>query len=199
MTFKSQALENLKKQNAASQMRAKHLGLVQGAHSEFKAASKFNHTPSTQQISLPSKNVTKETLKIPQLLATFPPLIKNVESRPEDNYEISDKEESDDDGDSDSEASESSKRKKLIPSWAQKGQLLPALENQFCQDAQHYVDPDELFGEVETCDLKEIFGSPRKGKYKRRASTGNWTNDRVTVAEKLAYRLEHKMRVTKQK
>ena len=113
-------------------------------------------------------------------------------SKPEDNYEISDTEGSSDeeDEDSDSDSSESNKRKKkFVPLWAEKGQLQAALERQFGrQDGYAIIDPDELFGEVETCDLKQIFGSPKAAKYKKRTSTGNWTKDRVTAAEKLAYK-----------
>lgn len=101
-------------------------------------------------------------------------------------YEISDREESD--SDSSESESENEKRKKKIPLWAQKANLLPALEQQYngCIGGQR-VDPDEIFPEVQTCDLEAIFGG-KKSRYTRRTSSGNWTNDKVTTAEKLVYK-----------
>lgn len=107
---------------------------------------------------------------------------------PMDTYEISDREDSDTD-DSDSEA-ENEKKKKKIPTWAKKENLLPALEEQYlgCVDGRR-VDPDELFPEVETCDLEAIFGANKKNaKYRSRTSSGNWSRDQVTAAEKLVYK-----------
>jgi hypothetical protein len=69
-----------------------------------------------------------------------------------------------------------------------KANLLPALEQQYngCVNGQR-VDPDDLFPEVQTCDLEAIF-EKQKSRYTRRTSSGNWTNDKVTVAEKLVYK-----------
>lgn len=105
---------------------------------------------------------------------------------PMDTYEISDREESDcDSSDSDSE---SEKQKKKIPVWALKANLLPVLEQQYngCVDGKR-VDPDSIFPEVQTCDLEAIFGG-KKSRYTRRTSSGNWTQDKVTAAEKLVYK-----------
>jgi hypothetical protein len=105
---------------------------------------------------------------------------------PMDTYEISDREESDSDS-SDSE-SESEKHKKKVPVWAQKANLLPALEQQYNGSAAgRRVDPDAIFPEVQTCDLEAIFGG-KKSRYTRRTSSGNWTRDKVTPAEKLVYK-----------
>ncbi|KAL7561811.1 hypothetical protein ACA910_013347 [Epithemia clementina (nom. ined.)] len=99
---------------------------------------------------------------------------------PMDTYELSDRDQSD----SESESEGKGKSKKRIPEWAQKAKLIPALEQQFNQK-EH--DPDQIFGEVLTCDLQEIFDT-KKARYQRRTSSGNWTQDRVTAAEKLAYK-----------
>ena len=47
--------------------------------------------------------------------------------------------------------------------------------------------PDKIFGEVLTCNLEEIFDK-KKARYQRRTSSGNWTKDHVTLAEKLTYK-----------
>mmetsp|Transcript_6804 Transcript_6804/g.10019 ORF Transcript_6804/g.10019 Transcript_6804/m.10019 type:complete len:758 (+) Transcript_6804:314-2587(+) len=105
---------------------------------------------------------------------------------PMDTYEMSDRE-----GDSDEESDasdyyEEKGPKKKVPKWAQKDRLLPALERQFLDNPDR-VDPDTIFHEVSTCDLEAIFGQ-RKKRYAKRASTGNWTKDRVTASEKLVYK-----------
>lgn len=113
-------------------------------------------------------------------------LKKQKVASPMSTYEISDREESDSDS-SDSEA-ENEKSKKKIPQWAQKANLLPALEQQYngCIGGRR-VDPDEIFSEVQTCDLEAIFGG-KKSRYTRRTSSGNWTQNKVTTAEKLVYK-----------
>ena len=104
---------------------------------------------------------------------------------PMDTYEISDREEDSDSSDSEGE---NEKQKKKIPGWAQKTNLLPALEQQYngCVEGRR-VDPDDIFPEVQTCDLEAIFGG-KKSRYTRRTSSGNWARDKVTVAEKLVYK-----------
>lgn len=75
-----------------------------------------------------------------------------------------------------------------IPEWAQRTNLNRALEMQFADGPQR-MDPDKIFGEVETCNLEEIFGDVKtKKRYHKRTSSGNWSKDHVTVAEKLAYK-----------
>lgn len=101
--------------------------------------------------------------------------------RPSQTYEISDREDSDSD---DSEA-ENGKRKKELPKWVLKENLRPSLHAQYIGKT---VDPDEIFGEVHTCDLEAIFGNQLKAKYRSRTSSGNWSKDRVTAAEKLVYK-----------
>ena len=102
---------------------------------------------------------------------------------PVDNYEMSDREESDSGEESDE--NESSPKKK-IPKWAQKSNLLPALERQFLE-GPHKIDPDSIFHEVSSCDLVAIFGE-KKQKYSQRKSTGDWRKDRVTRSEIITYK-----------
>eukprot|EP00529_Nitzschia_sp_RCC80_P031778 CAMPEP_0113457472 /NCGR_PEP_ID=MMETSP0014_2-20120614/9428_1 /TAXON_ID=2857 /ORGANISM="Nitzschia sp." /LENGTH=355 /DNA_ID=CAMNT_0000348973 /DNA_START=12 /DNA_END=1079 /DNA_ORIENTATION=+ /assembly_acc=CAM_ASM_000159 len=110
-----------------------------------------------------------------------------VHSSPLDTYEISDREDSETD-DSDSEA-ENSKPKKKIPVWATRANLMTALEHQYNGKGQkgQKIDPDDIFPEVQSCDLEAIFGN-KKSKYRTRNSSGNWTRDKVTAAEKLVYK-----------
>ena len=49
------------------------------------------------------------------------------------------------------------------------------------------IDPDELFPQVSTCDLEAIFDQKKK-RYAHRTSSGNWTKDSVSAAEKLVYK-----------
>jgi hypothetical protein len=102
---------------------------------------------------------------------------------PLDTYEMSDREQSESDSDSENETR---KDKKRVPSWAQKPNLIPALEKQYTAKSSKF-DPDEIFGEVQTCDLQAIFDQ-KKARYQRRTSSGNWNQDRATAAEKLTYK-----------
>ncbi|CAB9510124.1 Inner centromere protein, ARK binding region [Seminavis robusta] len=104
---------------------------------------------------------------------------------PLDTYEISDREDSESDEESESE-DESREPRKKVPDWAQKANLLPALERQFASGDER-IDPDEIFPEVKTCDLQAIFNNKRS-RYVKRTSSGNWSRDRVTAAEKLTYK-----------
>jgi hypothetical protein len=101
--------------------------------------------------------------------------------RPSQTYEISDRE----DSDSDDSEDEDGKREKELPKWVSKENLRPALHEQYIGKS---LDPDEIFGEVHTCDLEAIFGNQMKSKYRSRTSSGNWSQDRVTAAEKLVYK-----------
>lgn len=102
-------------------------------------------------------------------------------------YEMSDREEeSDSESESDEEDYERQRPKKTIPVWAHKTNLFRALERQFA-DRPNRVDPDKIFGEVITCNLEEIFDK-KKSRYQRRTSSGNWTKDHVTLAEKITYK-----------
>jgi hypothetical protein len=108
--------------------------------------------------------------------------VRSKAMSPLDTYEISDREESDSD---ESDYNDSGPKKK-IPDWAQKHNLITALKEQY-DDTNDRFDPDGIFPEVETCDLEAIFDQ-KKMRYKKRTSSGNWHQDRVTVAEKLTYK-----------
>lgn len=135
-------------------------------HAAVKPSSQKTHRSPTSTKS-PSLNA--------QSKSAVPPL------SPLDTYEISDHE-----AGSDSESdSEDEKPNKRIPTWALRANLVPALERQLDNDALQ--DPDEIFGEVQTCNLEQIFDR-RKSRYIKRTSSGNWAQDRVTIAEKLTYK-----------
>mmetsp|Transcript_97615 Transcript_97615/g.146272 ORF Transcript_97615/g.146272 Transcript_97615/m.146272 type:complete len:592 (-) Transcript_97615:4-1779(-) len=109
-------------------------------------------------------------------------------SSPLDTYEISDREDSDTD-DSDGSDDENNGAGKKIPSWASKSALYTALEQQYNGRVDgRRVDPDDLFPEVQTCDLEAIFGSRKNARYKSRTSSANWKDDKVTMQEKLVYK-----------
>jgi hypothetical protein len=102
---------------------------------------------------------------------------------PMDTYELSDHDDSDSCSSEDEYDDKSSKK---IPKWAQRENLIRALERQFI-DGPAKLDPDKIFPEVSTCNLEDIFGQ-RKKKYVKRASTGDWRADKVTMAEKMVYK-----------
>lgn len=105
---------------------------------------------------------------------------------PMQTYEMSDREE-DSDSESDSDEEDERQRpKKAVPGWAQKANLHHALNLQFA-DGPDRLDPDQIFGECLTCNLEEIF-EKKKSRYQRRTSSGCWTKDHVTIAEKLTYK-----------
>jgi hypothetical protein len=115
-------------------------------------------------------------------------VIKPKPPSPMDTYEISDHEGSDSD-DSDSEAENDNQKK--IPAWATKANLDRALEEQnHGQVDGKRVDPDDIFPEVQSCDLVAIFGHKKADKFRSRNSSGNWLRDQVTTAEKLVYKRE---------
>lgn len=96
-------------------------------------------------------------------------------------YEMTDGEYDSDDDDDDI----STGNQKMVPDWARSKNLEKALEIQFSKN--YPIDPDTLFGEVETCNLEAIFGK-KSSKYRHRNSSGDWTKDRVTSAEKRWYK-----------
>lgn len=73
---------------------------------------------------------------------------------------------------------------KPVPAWASKESLEAALRKQF-GDAPN-LNPDDIFGEVFTCDLEAIFQN-RKQRYHRRTSSGNWAADKLTDKERKEY------------
>ena len=97
------------------------------------------------------------------------------------NYELSDREDS-----SDSESDDESTHGKRVPEWARAPQLEAALRAQY---GSAPIDPDSIFPEVTTVDLSKVFQVPsRSRRMGYRTSSGNWQWDRVTQREKLEYR-----------
>lgn len=88
----------------------------------------------------------------------------------------------DDDDDSDSERMAKRKGKK-IPTWAQKENVLKAIEKQT-------GDPDKHFSRVQSVNLEEVFASTQQNKkrYRARNSSGQWTKDRLTAKEEMEYK-----------
>lgn len=90
----------------------------------------------------------------------------------------------------DSDAEEDEDRpKKPVPDWARGPKLHDALKK------QRDRDPEAVFGGRfdATCDLEALFGPldmsrPRKRDPSRRTSSGDWTLDRLTQLEEVAYK-----------
>ncbi|KAJ1629701.1 hypothetical protein T492DRAFT_109695 [Pavlovales sp. CCMP2436] len=95
-------------------------------------------------------------------------------------YPISEHKSSDDDEDEGEEEEEYVNPAKKIPAWAAPEALNAALQRQFT------ADPDDIFSNVETCSLVDIFAPPgkeKKERYNRRGSSGNWKADQLTWRE----------------
>lgn len=177
------------KKNLAAQMREKALrkenvpansNLVSSA-SQVKRALPLNQSNIQDTLGNTMKSGLGSTLKYGMASSKVPKV-----ASPMDTYEISDRE----DSDSDASDSDDEKKKKKIPLWAKKENLLPALEQQYLGkdlDGKR-VDPDDIFPEVESCNLEAIFGSKKNSRYRSRTSSGNWSQDQVTAAEKLVYK-----------
>lgn len=185
------------KSRLAAEMRAKTAASIRKHQKDDPPTSKV----SESKPSIYKKN-NEPTSSMPAALSpvTKTPSSSKKSPRPElyspmspmsplDTYIISDGEESSD-SESEEEYGSQQKSKKYVPSWALKANLVPQLEKQFSERA---IDPDELFGEVETCDLVAIFKTTKQ-RYLKRSSSGNWTKDRATSAEKLGYKqaLQHR-------
>lgn len=105
-----------------------------------------------------------------------------------ESYEISPYRGSDDEDDSEDseeeEEGEKSKVQKPCPLWTRKEYLLPHVL------AQSTIDPDDIFGTVRTCNLDEVFakGAKKKRSFRKRTSSGNWLEDRLTWKEQMSYK-----------
>lgn len=150
------------------------------------------HTKQYENLT-PSMDSKPAAVPNPSFIAKIEPT--NVFSKPRQahvlpkpqeflSYEMTDEE-----YDSEDEEEEEDRRmqeQKQIPEWARSTNLQKALEIQFRDD--YPIDPDELFGEVQTCNLEAIFGKGLSKYRKKRNSSGDWTKDRVTTAEKKRYK-----------
>ena len=146
--------------------------IQQQAQSKPKQLSQAPQAP--KPLPLPLRSPSKMPQEPPKVLS------------PMDTYEISDRD-SDSESEDFSDSEDEKSPKKKIPKWAQKSNLIPALEKQFMEGPDR-IDPDEIFPEVSTCDLASVFDQKKASKYQKRASTGNWNQDKVTIAEKLVYK-----------
>jgi hypothetical protein len=100
----------------------------------------------------------------------------------QDNYEMSDKEDTDEEEEEDDE--DDDRPKKKVPDWAHGSALAEAIHKQYGDDA---VDPDVIFPEIQSCDLEDIFKIKKK-RFAKRTSSGNWNYDRLRDGEKRQYR-----------
>ena len=164
---------------------------VPSASSNTSSISKFQHSTSVPPSQLKSKKALKSILDpantspAKKPAAVSKPKVEEKPLSPMQTYDMSDREEESDESDSDDEY-ESQRPKKKVPEWAQRHNLHRALERQFAYGPNR-LDPDKIFGEVLTCNLEEIFDK-KKSRYQRMTSSGNWTKDHVTIAEKLTYK-----------
>lgn len=164
----------------------KLLSLQMREKAAAEALKKHDNVQNLKTESNPSESVLGR-IEAPNAASTKP--LEKIEVQPAspmDTYEMSDREgssSSSDDEDSEEEKGPS----KAIPEWAQKDKLQKALEKQFGVNGQPRINPDEVFGEVYTCDLSAIFGESKRFN-KPRKETGDWKNDKVTIHEQMAYK-----------
>lgn len=184
----SMASESARKDKLAAQMREKAAAAMAHKKPFVGSTSKLAST-STHKGHIHFSNGVQDSLGAALKQTTATKIMTPKPQSPMDTYEISDREGSDSD-DSDSEV-ENDKQKKRIPLWAQRSNLLGALEEQYNGKVDgKKVDPDDIFPEVQSCDLVAIFGSKKAEKYRSRNSSGNWMRDKATAAEKLVYKRE---------
>jgi hypothetical protein len=156
------------------------------AYSQSKSASKITASPSLvkEMKQLSSQSTAKSAKPSASGSKNKAPAPRPDVLSPMSTYEMSDREQSDTD-DSESESYQHRKRKN-VPSWAQKAKLLPALERQYGnRDGQ--LDPETIFPPVMTCNLDDIFDQ-KKSRYRQRTSSANWSKDGVTHTEIVAYK-----------
>ncbi|KAF3776314.1 hypothetical protein EJ110_NYTH48562 [Nymphaea thermarum] len=106
-----------------------------------------------------------------------------IEETEEMQYEMSPYRGSDDEEEEDDDMA----RRKFIPSWARKENLIPVL----CR--QQHVDPDVIFPSIKGCNLNEVLGSNNFSRYRDRngrGESGCWLNDRFTQQEEYQYKLK---------
>ena len=171
-----------KRQILTSQMREKAFGrLGEAATTTTSAApsqmNSLQQQPIVDEVQNPIVSMSNHFKP-----STPPPAaVRSPVLSPLDTYDMSDHE-----GSSDTDEEEERVRRagKTVPKWAQREKLKQALHYQYNNNT---IDPDDLFGEVTTCDLEMIFDR-KKAKYSRRTSSGNWTRDKATVAEKIAFK-----------
>lgn len=175
----------------ANEEKSRRLAQMRAKNAATGATTTTSNGVKLGKLQMPIRGLASGTKPVELKLAPGPSSSFKVKEyqaplilSPMSTYEISDKEE---DSESDCESDDeyyNKKPKKKIPSWASRDNLNPQVETQFQLGG---IDPDEIFGEVETCNLQEIF-SRKKSRYIKRTSSGNWCRDRATAAEKRAYK-----------
>eukprot|EP00587_Corethron_hystrix_P001965 CAMPEP_0113314852 /NCGR_PEP_ID=MMETSP0010_2-20120614/10746_1 /TAXON_ID=216773 ORGANISM="Corethron hystrix, Strain 308" /NCGR_SAMPLE_ID=MMETSP0010_2 /ASSEMBLY_ACC=CAM_ASM_000155 /LENGTH=614 /DNA_ID=CAMNT_0000171219 /DNA_START=213 /DNA_END=2057 /DNA_ORIENTATION=- /assembly_acc=CAM_ASM_000155 len=167
---KKEALQAQMRERAAEQRKEKAL---------VKAPKNTSYPPPTP-FSMKKKMATpirKSPMRNPR---------KNIPGRsPMDTYEISDRDGSDSD---ESDSEDERAPRKRVPEWARNSNLNEAIIKQYAQcNGEDLIDPDSIFPEVHSCNLQDIF-QQKKLKYSRRTSSGNWTEDKITIMENLVYK-----------
>jgi Inner centromere protein, ARK binding region len=183
---------------ARSQYIAQAVMPTAGGHHQHKPAlpmarpSPVTKVPSALANSYSSPAATKKwnpasakktlTSAVKKLSPRHPPQSPAYES-----YPMTDSEDEVSDEDEYNEG-RSRKPAKRYPAWTHPQALPAALQKQYSDPA---MDPDLIFGDfsAQSCDLVAIFGDV-KDRYKRRGSSGNWTNDRLTEREKNEFSLQ---------
>jgi len=181
------------REKAAAEKNTENAVSAPPTKSSINAKSVSQVVPSSQPAMKSSPRALKSILDPANRLPAVSEPIKSESPKPVEKplspmqtYEMSDREESSDSESESDEEDERQRPKKSIPEWALKANLHRALERQFA-DGPNLLDPDKIFGEVITCNLEAIFDK-KKSRYQRRTSSGNWTKDHVTLAEKLTYK-----------
>ncbi len=165
----------------------KLLSLQMREKAAAEALKKIEKVHSFKAEKNPSESV------LVQIHPTIPVAAKTLEkiesppNSPMDTYEMSDREGSSSSSSDDEDSEEEKAPSKAIPEWAHKERLQKALEKQFGINGQPRIDPDEVFGEVYTCDLSAIFGESKRFN-KPRKETGDWKNDKITPHEQMVYK-----------
>lgn len=194
------ASASAKKDMLAAQMREKAAAAAAAAGGNIQkkpfmgSSSKLAAVSSIKGPSAHPSGGVQDSLGSTLKKSAIKPIVKTKVHSPVDTYEISDREGSD--SDSDSEA-ENDQQKKRIPTWATRPKLIQALEEQYHGKVDgKRVDPDDIFPEVQSCDLVAIFGNRKADRYRSRNSSGNWMRDKVTAAEKLVYKRDMGFHIT---
>jgi hypothetical protein len=145
-----------------------------GETKENKPSASSSAPPSSSSAVLTEKKVNPaeyrqvtpskafQQAKKPATPASSAPTSTTAPSPPREEYKIDDDDDDESDDGSGTDDDEEDK-KKQIPDWAKGPKLREALEQQYGLNGHTAVDPDQIFTEVQTCSLEEIFGK-REGK-----------------------------------
>jgi Inner centromere protein, ARK binding region len=147
---------------------------------------------TTSAYSSPAATTAKKwnSASAKKKLASAVKKLSPIQPPPSPAYESYPMTDSEDELSDEDEYNEGQARKpvKRYPAWTHPQVLAAALQKQYSDPA---MDPDLIFGDfsAQSCDLVAIFGDCKE-RYKRRGSSGNWTNDRLTEREKHEFSLQ---------